>query len=399
MPSREEMIAWACNRLRRGESAGRAVLMRAFGLIEWQARQIAAEARRRVQEESGELDENKQLPLDEARLQIEFGNHVFLNLKKDRVDMGELLDRMIDFQHQLRACNEEQEVLNVVVQTDKPILLAVRGDWHLCSVFCDHERWLEDCRLIVSRPYIKSIEAGDLLDFGILARMPDLVQEQLASAKIQRQLLWYTFKRLGLKDHCLALLTGQHTNWGKAQADFDPIEWLAHDLKLPFLGWGGVLNLQVGKQLWKIVMRHSYSFNSRLNVTHSPKQLLRMGPYGFADIAIVADVHTYAVEVCDLGGRATAILRPGTYKYTDAFSQRKGYNPAKPYMPGVLLWPDRRTFLVAENFRRLLPIAEVMQRSSLAKDERFEPDSCLFESAMEEANGEGQHKHRKEGSD
>lgn len=372
---------WILARLSKRARAGWCTVMREFDISARQARRIAREVRNEViysarnpaatdqPEESQETltGQGSMLSLgDREQLdQQQLCKMIMQNPPTGVGDMAAFLESMIGYQDQVLAQEREQEVVRVSIETDKPILLTIRGDWHVGSIFCDHRRWEEDNRLIESRSFIKTIEAGDLIDNAILAKMPTLMQEQIAPAKLQRMLLWHIFKERGHKDHCLAILTGQHTAWGKAQADFDAIEWLSHDCQVPFLGWGGVIFLTVGKQVWKIAVRHSYKFNSTMNPSHSPKQLLRLGPYGFADLAVVADKHTYTTEITELGGRATAILRPGSYKATDNFTKKHGFNPADYWMPGIILWPDRRVFLTSENFRKLIPVTDGIYKGTI----------------------------------
>ncbi len=139
------------------------------------------------------------------------------------------------------------------------------------------------------------------------------------------------------------MLTGQHDSWAKLEADFDVVEWLTHDLKVPFLGYGGLLNIELPGVTYTAKIRHTGRFNSAFNLLHSVLQMLRQE--GFADIGVMADKHEAGILHQRHQGREIIALRPGTYKRKDDFSTSHGYAPAYPDMPVTILWPKKKRML------------------------------------------------------
>jgi len=285
------------------------------------------------------------------------------NLPEGFGDVDSFLDKYCDWQDALKSCEVAQSYVDLTVESKTPILLVPIADIHLGNLNSNTRAFMEDVDIIKSRPYIKTIFAGDLTEGGVLPQMMDLVLEQIVSPKKQRQIVWELIEKI--LPNALVLITGQHDQWPQKTADFEWLEWFANEHDLNYMGWGGLIDLKVGEQQWKILARHKYQFNSSSNATNSAKQLMRMGPFGFADVAIVADKHTYAYESCELGDLPRAFLRPGSYKATDHFSQMGGYNFSRPYMPGIILWPDRRMFKGERDYRLLLPEIDAMVNGTI----------------------------------
>ncbi len=340
--------------------AGRVQIRKEFNVTDHQARKIRQEALQRETEgekeaeamspEGGKEEAKKLFEIirDEAEAKDEF----------DEIGVDNILDQFCDWQETVRSLENISDVIELEVPADHPILLPVLADVHFGNVNTRTRKFLDDMKKIQERPYVKTLFAGDLGEGGILPQMLDLVLEQTMMPRLQRKVLWKLFERI--VPNCLAFITGQHDHWTEKQAEFDWLEWFCTEHDVNYLGWGGCIFLTVGEQRYKILARHKYRYNSSYNVTHSVQQLMRLGPWGFGDVGIVADKHEYGYECSEIGGLPTAFMRPGSYKPSDHFMQEKGYNPARPFMPGLILWPDRRKFKGAPDWKMLLPEIDAM---------------------------------------
>lgn len=362
----DELITWAIANPRRGGRPASGAMVRAeWGCTDRTSRDVARLA---MDVYHGEVDqmqavasagaEGKATPSVAKLFEI-----VRTNLSSGMPDVDVILDEYVKWQGLMQSMNPTAHEVVVSVAASHPILLVGMADIHFGNINVLTERFLEDMREIQTRPYVKTILAGDLGEGGMLPSMMDLVLDQLVPPKAQRQILWQLFERI--VPNCLAVITGQHDHWTQKKGQFDWLEWFCSEKGLHYMGWGGCIKLTVGEQEYKIVARHKARFNSSMNPTHSVKQLMRLGEYGFADIGLVADRHTYAYEVVELGGRPTALMRPGSYKPTDAFCQEHGYPASRPFMPGLLLWPDRRLFKGSHDYRQLLPEVDAMAAGRL----------------------------------
>jgi len=360
-----EIVAWAKKNPAPGcKSAGYRKIMREFGVTRSYARYCAALARGESREAPACREQKQDISVVEEQISQILCEYIHENPPEHAPPISEFLEKLIDLQDDILKREHTQSHVKISIKTDRPILLVVRADWHFGSVHTNHRRFLEDNELIKERPYVKTIEGGDLIDGGILSRMVELVQEQLAPVKLQRQVLWAVLKEIS--KNVLVLVKGQHDSWAEQIACFDPIEWASHDTKIPFIGWGGKVTLTVGEQQWEMVIRHNFPFNSSYNATHTNKQLMRMGEHGVTDISIVCDKHVPAYEEFLMHGQMRIAMRPGSYKPRDFFSQKHGFSSALPLMPGVILWNDQRKFIGSSDFRDLIPLIDAIygKRSS-----------------------------------
>jgi len=260
----------------------------------------------------------------------------FPDIKEFPGDAKQTWDEMIRWQKENRRWDISQQVATVEIPTELPVGIAIRGDWHLGNEQTDHERFLAHMDLIERTPGLYTIEAGDLIDGYIKPSMAEGQHEALARVRLQRHLVWDACERL--KGRVLATASGQHDHWGVHQADFDPIEWVSADYRIPYLGHGGLLRLHAGKQEYTMHMRHKFRYESGTNRTHSIKQFWRFN--GDSEIGCHADKHTPAIEHVLWKGEHRVAVRPGSYKPTDDFAESYGYPRAEPIMPVIILWPN-----------------------------------------------------------
>ena len=247
-------------------------------------------------------------------------------------------DAVIAWQEECRKWELQQDVATVEIDTELPIGICHRGDWHYGSERTDYKTFYAHQELIVATPGLYTFENGDLHDHYIQGSKMGGVHEALMRPRTQRHFVWDALKQL--KGRVLGLTKGQHEAWAGAQADFDPVEWVAHDYEIPYLGHGGLIRLRVGKAWYTLHIRHKARFNSAYNPTHSIKQTWRF--YQDSDIGVHADKHTPAVELVEWKGAVRVAIRPGSYKPADDFSEGIGFGQSRPIMPVTILYPNER---------------------------------------------------------
>ncbi len=343
----DEMVEWSkTNGINNHDHAGASRIRDEFDCSWSVAEEVAAVARGEETKPSVNADQDNVIEL------------IRKNVPDGLNDVDEFINEIQSWSETLQSMEIERSLAELEIKTDKPILLVTIADIHFGNIQTDIGRLMEHMDLIRERPYVFTLLDGDLTEGGILKSMMDLVLEQVITPKNQRKVIWSLMEKIC--PNLLAVITGQHDDWPSKTADFEWLEWFSDEHDISYLGWGGKIELNVGEQPWDILARHRYRFNSSQNATHSPKKMMKEGPWGFGDVAIVADKHEYAYECCELGGKPCAVMRPGSYKQTDDYCSKGGYNPARPFMPGVILWPDRRLFHGAADFRMLLPMIDAM---------------------------------------
>jgi len=281
-------------------------------------------------------------PQTVRRTNIEKAAIDFLDLRTNTVNCTKVWDSILEFQEVLDSKRLEQTEASIKINTNKWIGIAMIGDLHIGNMATDYKTMLEHRDLIANTDDLYVVLNGDYCDNYIPsshaagmfeALFPPAVQKYLAKDYIET-----------IKNKVLALVCGCHDLWSMKASDFDITEYLAKHGEAVYLGPGGTLYLTVGKQKYKIMMRHKYRFNSGDNPTSTVKKMFeKMG--GF-DIGVVSHHHTASMEECVKEGLDGALkrifLRAGTYKLHDRFGKQLGMVEGHISVPVVLLNPATR---------------------------------------------------------
>jgi hypothetical protein len=244
-------------------------------------------------------------------------------------------------QTEYQKLNAEQDVADVKVDDDKPILLIYSDDWHIGHEHCDMVRLRADLQSVYQHEGVYLITGGDMFDNVITSSPRGTQFEQLAPPKIQKRLVEQALD--WIKDRVLAIFLGNHPARSILDDDFDPCAWFAHLCKCAYLGYHGLVKLHLGDQEYRILCAHSYRMHSSFNKTHSAKRLMDM--VMDADAVFTGHKHEIAVEMTRVRSEMRFFGQAGTYLKTSQFGRRMGYTRGMPEMPGVILWPDKKKIL------------------------------------------------------
>lgn len=297
---------------------------------------------------SNDVVEKKEIPNEEPstpkirRSKIEKAAVNFLDIKlKDR-DYSNVWSSILDFQHALNEKSIEQSEASIRIKTNKWIGVAFTGDHHIGNMATDYDTMLKHRDLIAKTNNLYVCFNGDYCDNYIPsshaagmfeALFPPAVQKNLAKDYIE-----------SIKGKVLALICGCHDAWSMKASDFDITEYLAKHGQAVYLGNGGVLWLTIGKQKYKIMMRHKYRFNSGDNATATVKKMFEK--CGGFDVGITGHNHIAAMEEAlkeGLDGNLKRIfLRAGTYKTEDRYAKQLGFSGGTISVPVVLFNPKKR---------------------------------------------------------
>lgn len=287
----------------------------------------------------------------------------FLNMKlKDR-DYTGVWESILDFQGALEEKSIEQNKVTIKINTKKWIGIALQGDLHIGNMATDYKTMLEHRDIIAATDDLYVCLNGDYCDNYIPsshvagmfeALFPPAVQKNLAKDYIEK-----------LKKKVLALVSGCHDLWGMKAADFDLTEYLAKHGEAAYLGNGGVINLIVGKQPYKIMMRHKYRFNSQDNPTATVKKMFEKS--GGFDVGVVSHNHVAAIEECVKEGLDGSLkrlfIRAGTYKIHDRFGKQIGFSEGDISVPVVLFNPAKRDIRGFQNLEEGIDYLKYLNRS------------------------------------
>jgi hypothetical protein len=138
----------------------------------------------------------------------------------------------------------------------------------------------------------------------------------------------------------LAMISGNHDEFGKDMTGMDEVARLAKDHRLFYAPDEIVLTVTVGTVPYRVKVRHQYRYNSSFNKLHTVQRLWDMGDDDF-DIGIVCHHHEGTVGDFAKHGRTIYAARPGSYQITSGYGRRYGFPLTSPTCPTFILYPDR----------------------------------------------------------
>jgi len=258
-----------------------------------------------------------------------------------------LKESMPDYQNLIALAKQESALMadqhftpviteNEIV-TDKPIALVFTADWHLGSLGVDYNQFDIDINLIENTPRVFTYIGGDMRENII---EPAKIGSSHNQQPIIRQSALFIRTLEKIKKKVIAVGAGTH-DWDILLSGFDTIKQLCEDLKVVYTDMGGLMNLRVGEQEYKIFRSHHYKFQSVLNLTHAAKQCWRLGEYD-ADMVCLEHRHVAAVEPFYGHGLERIAIRTGTYKTKDTYARTYGFYGLRVGNPTIILYPHER---------------------------------------------------------
>ena len=260
---------------------------------------------------------------------------------KDR-DYTDVWSTIFNFQDALEQRNIEQKEVSIKITTNKWIGVAIVGDLHIGNMATNYKLMLKHRDLIAKTPDLYVMLNGDYVDNFLPTSHPDGMFEALLPPAVQKNMaIDYISK---LKHKVLALITGDHEIFGVKASDFDLTEYLAKYSDAAYLGNGGIVYLTVGKQMYKLNIRHRYRLNSQENPTASVKKMFEKT--GGFDVGVLSHNHIACIEEAVKegmdGNKKRLFIRAGTYKQTDRYAKKLGFTESDIGVPVVLFNPETR---------------------------------------------------------
>jgi hypothetical protein len=152
-----------------------------------------------------------------------------------------------------------------------------------------------------------------------------------------------------------------HMDWVRQVSGIEPQRWISQDLNIPLLRSGGIMNLQVNDQVYKILLFHKIGrFNSSLNITNAGKRMLDM--HADADVVISGHTHIGAYEKLVKRGGTPIVLNLGTFKTEDDFGTRNGLVPRpQPFFPTLFFDSRKHNIEIVEDLQTSREMSESMR--------------------------------------
>ena len=271
--------------------------------------------------------------------------------KAKPVDLDKVFSTLIDVQELEQSQDIVQlDVVRARIETDKPVALCFLSDLHLGNVRTDYRAMRRDLNSIRDHPRIYVMKGGDWPNKTLGSfRDQTAMAEQISTPQSQVIVVDAIMQQMAGK--IVAAIGGNHDNRDERATGLSTEYFIHRDKPFPYLKFGGVIKLTVGKVEYAILWKHNYKGSSIYNELHAHMRA-RRELYPVADIVVMEHTHSPAVKTSrqydfDLG-RMVVDIRTGTYLIDDAYSRDK-FKSGRPGPMTVILFPDRKKMVVPES--------------------------------------------------
>lgn len=228
----------------------------------------------------------------------------------------------------------------------KYIGFAVLSDVHIGGAMVDYEQAEKDAKLIANTENAYAIIGGDTTDNFINAKMVSAMIE--STTTIEQQIELYEYYISLFKGKVLGSILGNHNEWTKSKSGFNVFGYIDKRNKIFHAPYDLLLEFVLGKQRYKLYLRHKYRFKSSYNLTHAVKQMFRFSEYDF-DIGMLEHYHEPAFEKFMFKGKQRVAVANGTYKVADNYARKMGYGIAPVIQHFIILSRDNRDIQVFDS--------------------------------------------------
>ncbi len=201
---------------------------------------------------------------------------------------------------------------------DESIIILPIGDTHIGAETTEHLELAKLVKKIKETPNVKVILLGDYIDnFGKHSPGGGIHQQVMTITRQKKTTEWICEK---LKGKILGVIQGDHEEFSYSSDGFDFGKYLANKSEGVYLGLKGVLELQVGENLYTIYCDHRERWNSSDNICHGLKKTARK--FVEADIYLGAHNHIPNSEWALERGEMKFFLKVSPWKRPDRFIEK-----------------------------------------------------------------------------
>ena len=228
------------------------------------------------------------------------------------------------------------------IKTNKPVAFACISDVHIGSPHTDYEAFGADMGRIIDDKRFYLMKGGDWAD-----KMSNFRDKQAAVGQLHPETIQLvTVERImdAMKGRIVAAIGGNHDTMDARKSGVSSEYWIHRNKPFPYMPTGGLVELIVGKQTYRIVWTHTYGIgHSRIN-KHNVFNWLRRELSATADIYILEHHHDPSMqehELDEFEKQKVLEIRTGTYKITDPYAQqfyKEGRRGPQPFV----LFPDKK---------------------------------------------------------
>ena len=262
---------------------------------------------------------------------------------------------LVDLAEQRRALETKQRSVTVQIDAERPIAVALTGDWHVGQIGTDHRLLQEHNKMLADQDDLYCIGMGDYTQNAKVRSRPGSSLYDAAFPNPDDQLEFALAEMRKLR--WLALTSGCHWNFDFQASGRRPLTDICKELDTVCLGNGGVVKIQVGQEEYTFGVRHRYKNESNKNTTNAQKNFDDEYPEDETyDVVALAHLHYPDVQQRHHRGRLKTYVRSGSYYVWDEFGDEIGGYRGQPGVPILVLYPDRHLVLPLMDLEQALVI-------------------------------------------
>lgn len=277
------------------------------------------------------------------------------------------LSDLIDTYQQLIALQKEgapqwKEKISVHIDTDLPYFaFTPLSDIHLGHAGVDLEA-LSEYLAFIRTGMTKTFFAGDIVDNFSPVAIPEGMLGDPMVPQVQLEMMTRLFREY--EPHTLGVVnTPSHDGWTRKKTGIDLLALAVKGTEIPLLKNGGVLDLSVNGQRYKIVIFHKIDkYNSslnRLNAHHRVREL-----HTEADVVLSAHRHIGAMEKSVHREGKPYFVQLGTTKIDDSYGEVEGMFPRPQVFFPTLFFDTRKHNVEAiEDLEMARNFCEMMEQT------------------------------------
>ena len=237
---------------------------------------------------------------------------------------------------------EQPDEWDVDIADNRPVAIVAVGDLHAGHKSVDYQAVEDKLNLIARTDGAYACGLGDYYD-GYLAGMGRIstgLYDAILPSPDAQEILALKLLRI-CAGKWIGLTRGCHLDFSLQSAGHDILARVCRDLETINMGYGGALTVTVGRQQYRIYVRHKMkgvtpkSFRSAL--LEFPADAWITAHYHFTELAKMPMQNPDYPE--------TVFLRSGGWKTDDAYGKKLGVGRPVPGMPTLILFPDQRLIL------------------------------------------------------
>lgn len=239
---------------------------------------------------------------------------------------------------------EPKDELKVDFKENLPIGISIFSDTHLGDSGLAYELLDKHVQLVRDTSGMYCVFNGDELN-NFLGSLSHAGRADL----VQNEQQWEAVEALftELQESILTVTMGNHNAWTSRHAGINMQARVNRRFNLVDIGNGAKLDLQVGDQVYTMMLRHKYRNESASNPGNAVMKMHdEFGPF---DIGCIGHVHAAACGWQIKQNKRVGWIRPGSYKVIDEYAEEIGFPRALPLSPTVILYPNEKKFELFDN--------------------------------------------------